>query len=134
MGPNTAANFSGLNGGIIMSLISFSIVFLVCAGLMGMMMSLKYLVRVFEQKEGQSQSGGETSSATKLPVGGPCLVQATPDDKGELVAVITAAVTAAFGNSVRVTGIRPSSIALAPPPTFSSIWKMASRIENNKGI
>ena len=133
MGPSTAANFSGTSGGIIMSLISFSIVFLVCAGLMGLMMSLKYVVRVFEEKEKKSQSG-ETPSAAKPPVGEPYLAQATPDDEGELVAVITAAVTAAFGNSVRLTDIRPSAIALAPPPTFSSIWKMASRIENNKGI
>ena len=134
MGPSNAANFSGINGGIIMSLISFSIVFLVCAGLMGLMMSLKYVVRVFEEKERQSQSGGNPSAA-KPPVGEPFLAQATPDDEGELVAVITAAVTAAFGSSARVTDIRPSSsIALAPPPTFSSVWKMASRIENNKGI
>ena len=133
MEPITAANFSGIDGGIIMSLISFSIVFLVCAGLMGLMTSLKYIVRAFAEKEKPSQSD-ETPSANKPPVGESNLAQVTTDEEGELVAVITAAVTAAFGSSVRVTDIRPSNASFAPPPIILSAWKMASRIENNKGV
>jgi len=132
MESNAAMNFSGMGGGIIMSLISFSIVFLVCAGLMALMMSLKYIVRVFDAKGNQGQSN-EIPSAEKPTAGGSCLAQKTPDDENELVAVITAAVTAAHG-SVRVMDIRPSSASLAPPSTVFSAWKMASRIENNKGI
>ena len=133
MEPSTAMSFSGLNGGIIMSLISFSIVFLVCAGLMGLMLSLKYIVRVFEEKKKPSRSN-EAPFVNKPPAGDTFPAKDLPDDEGELVAVITAAVTAAFGNSVMVTDIRPSNALLAPPPAAFSAWKTAARIENNKGI
>ena len=125
-------NFSGPNGGIIMSLISFSIVFLVCAGLMGLMMSLKYIVRVFEEKEKPGKPN-EVPSVSN-PAGETFPAQETPNDEGELVAVITAAVTEAFGNSVKVTDIRPSNASFAPSPAAFSAWKTAARIENNKGI
>jgi len=132
MEPSTAMSFSGLNGGIIMSLISFSIVFLVCAGLMGLMMSLKYIVRVFEKKETPCRSN--EAPLVNNPAGEAFLARETPNDEGELVAVITAAVTAAFGSSVRVTDIRPSNASFAPSPAAFSVWKAAARIENNKGI
>ena len=124
--------FSGLDGGIFMSLISFSIVFLVCAGLMGLMMSLKYIVRVLEKK-GKPDTSNETPFVNN-PAGKILPAPEMPDDEDELVAVITAAVTAAFGNSVRVTDIRPSDTSFAPPPAGFSAWKTAARIMNNKGI
>ena len=134
MGTSISANFTGVGGGVIMCLISFSIVFLVCGGLMALMMSLKHVVRIFggKKKEGQP---AEAIPANKPPVDGVNFVAATPDDESELVAVITAAVSSALGTSVRVTNISPSSNAIAAPsPVVFSAWRMASIMENSKGV
>ena len=134
MGTSISANFTGVSGGLIMCLISFSIVFLVCGGLMALMMSLKHVVRIFGEKKKDGQPA-EVIPADKLPVGSANFVTAMPDDEGELVAVITAAVTSALGSSVRVTGISPAAnTTTAPPPVVFSAWRMASIMENSKGV
>jgi hypothetical protein len=121
-----------------MSLISFSIVFLVCAGLMGLMMSLKYVVRTPDEKE--KKSGGAGVPEATVPVAfentvvRETSVKETVDDEGELIAVISAAVTAMLGTSAKVTDIYPSNAAAAPRSLMYSPWKMASRIVNNDGI
>ena len=136
METSISGNFTGVSGGMIMCLIAFSIVFLVCGGLMSLMISLKHVVRIFDEKKNDGQPAGGLP-ANKPPVGGANFAAAMPgdEDEGELVAVITAAINAALGASVRVTGISPSNgEAAVPLPIVSSAWKMASIIENSKGI
>ena len=127
--------FVGIKGAVVMSCIAFSIVFIVIAGLMLMMMALKIFSAPKNEKDGTKNNGSSASVPTPPPSSGATLAVASssaalavPDD-GELIAVITAAVTAACGAGARVLSFAPSA-----PRVLNSAWRMTGRIANSEGF
>ena len=125
-----------------MSVIAFSIVFLVIIGLMLLMMGLKYFVGMVNP-EGAGASGKKTppkseeteaalsqaSPVTEVPV----ITSASPAD-GELVAVITAAITAVAGAAARVLSFAPSQPNETGAGHGMPVWKMTGVLSNNRGL
>ena len=121
--------FSGISGGAWMSVIAFSIVFLVCIGLMGLMMGLKHFANAINKfNESRATPGAKSAPAAGSPA--PALVATAPDmGEEEIVAVITAAIAASCGAGARITSITP-----APARTPSSAWRMTGRLQNCEGF
>lgn len=117
-----------------MSMIAFSIVFIVIIGLMLIMMSIKYMAAAIDGKSGGNgqkavnvpkQATPAASSAPSAPV----KAVAASADEGELLAVISAAITAMCGSAARVVAFSP----VTQTPAVTS-WKFASRISNREGF
>jgi Na+-transporting methylmalonyl-CoA/oxaloacetate decarboxylase gamma subunit len=124
--------FEGAFGGFAMSVIAFSIVFLVIAGLMLVMILLKSVAATLEGKpepkkpDVKPQPSAAAASAPSQNQAN--AVAASSDDEGELVAVITAAISAAVGAGARVLGFtqaRGRSV---------SAWKISGRMDNLEGF
>ncbi|MCL2684737.1 MAG: OadG family protein [Synergistaceae bacterium] len=128
MEATTAANVAGACSGVTTHMILFvAMVVLLCGGLITLIISLKQIAGIVGNKEKNERPAGVLAAGKR-----PAVAAATPDE-AELVAVITAAVTAALGN-VRVTGIGLSSARTAFPPKIRSSWRMASIMENSGGV
>jgi len=106
-------NLANISGGLQMSLIAFSIVFIVIAFLMFMMLLLHKLCYKF----GRQKEATENKLTATLP---------ETKDEGELVAVLTAAVMQYTSANARVISFRPSA-ACAPK---KSAWRSFGRVQN----
>lgn len=126
MAGSVASYFVGVKGGLVMSLIAFSIVFIVIIGLMFVMICIKYFAAVIERKDG---GNGSKVVAVDPKVPAPVKMAATASDNGELLAVITAAITATSGSSARVVAFSP--VVKAPVATG---WKLVARMRNAEGF
>ena len=122
-----AAHFTGVGGGLVMSLIAFSIVFIVIMGLMFIMMGMKHVCRAIDGCKKAPVSAPAAPSAPASPAAKAVAVPAVGDD-GELLAVITAAIAAMCGSAARVVSFAP-----AKAPAGSS-WKFIGRIQNAEGF
>lgn len=114
-----------------MSLIAFSIVFMVIAGLMCMMIAIKHMAAAID---GKNKNSGNKAVASPQQQPSPASPQAPAQavasaGEGELLAVITAAITAMCGSAARVVSFSP--ILKAPVATS---WKFAARIRNAEGF
>lgn len=125
MENSVASYFVGVPGGLIMSLIAFSIVFIVILGLMWMMMGMKYVCRILEGgKEAPAAAANNTPpapTATKAA----CVPM---EDESELMAVISAAIFAVCGSAARVVAFSP-----VKAPAASS-WRFMGRVQNTEGF
>ncbi|MBP8684021.1 MAG: OadG family protein [Synergistaceae bacterium] len=122
-----AAHFTGVGGGLVMSLIAFSIVFIVIMGLMFIMMGMKHVCRAIDGCKKAPVSAPAAPSAPASPAAKAVAVPAVGDD-GELLAVISAAIAAMCGSAARVVSFAP-----AKAPAGSS-WKFIGRIQNAEGF
>ncbi|MDD4838759.1 MAG: OadG family protein [Synergistaceae bacterium] len=122
-----AAHFTGVSGGLVMSLIAFSIVFIVIMGLMFIMMGMKHVCRAIDGCKKAPVSAPAAPSAPASPAAKAVAVPAAGDD-GELLAVISAAIAAMCGSAARVVSFAP-----AKAPAGSS-WKFLGRIQNAEGF
>ncbi|MDD4751395.1 MAG: OadG family protein [Synergistaceae bacterium] len=122
-----AAHFTGVGGGLVMSLIAFSIVFIVIMGLMFIMMGMKHVCRAIDGCKKAPVSAPAAPSAPASPAAKAVAVPAAGDD-GELLAVISAAIAAMCGSAARVVSFAP-----AKAPAGSS-WKFLGRIQNAEGF
>ena len=124
---------SGISGAFTMSIIAFTVVFLVLGGLSGIIYGIKYLAAGLANKKGPPSppsGGNKTSSTQPAPVqtvaaAAPSLSAATPD-RGRLLAVLTAAIAAAEG---RIPVIR--SVTRAVSPRGTEEWKRMGIIEGH---
>lgn len=127
-------HFVGPMGGVLMSMIAFSIVFLVILGLMLVMFATKMLAHSLDaaaKAKSAATPDASASGAKAVAVAPQAPVAVTgPAEDGELVAVIAAAIAAACGRAVAVTGIRP---VLPAGGALASSWKMAGRMEQLEG-
>jgi Na+-transporting methylmalonyl-CoA/oxaloacetate decarboxylase gamma subunit len=126
-----SSNFSSMGGGVLMCMIAFSIVFLVCGGLMFLMYALKHLVAMLEKKDAKPEEPKITPSPT--PLSNMSGVRSSPGDDEQIVAVIAAAITAASGTDVNIVSVRPSGQAAACQPT-QSLWRLSGRLRNYEGL
>jgi Na+-transporting methylmalonyl-CoA/oxaloacetate decarboxylase gamma subunit len=115
-----------------MSIIAFSIVFLVIAGLMFMMMALKVIVRTINPEK---PAAARTESANPTPppaVTAAVRYEPPASDDGELVAVFAAAIAEMSGHAAAVLSYAPVEMALRRPS--ASAWKMAGIFSNSRGL
>lgn len=120
-----------------MSMIAFSIVFLVIIGLMLMMIATKYLAAAIEGGKGNSGgngSGNKAGAASQqqapaAPSAPAKAVAARPEDDGVLMAVISAAIAATLGSAARVIAFSP--VVKAPASTS---WKFVAKMSNIEGF
>jgi hypothetical protein len=135
-----SSNFTGLGGGLAMSLIAFLIVFLVIMGLMFIMVAQKYIARTIEILpkiiEILWTSGTDASPIFAAPPSGESgpergVSRAEPDES-ELIAVITASIMAMSGRNVEVRSFTP--VAAPARNSGLSAWRMASVFHNSRGL
>jgi Na+-transporting methylmalonyl-CoA/oxaloacetate decarboxylase gamma subunit len=119
-----ASHFTGVGGGLVMSMIAFSIVFIVITGLMLIMMSMKHICSAIDGcKKAPAAQSAPTPPAAVQAVAAP-----SAEDDGVLLAVISAAISAMCGSAARVVSFAP---AKAPA---GSGWKLVGRIQNAEGF
>jgi hypothetical protein len=123
-----------------MSLIAFTIVFVVIIGLMLIMMGLKHIANFInaaqtvsaDVKQSAPAPPGSVSNIVAAPPSAPLPPSAATQDDGELIAVITAAISAAAGCEIRVAGYSPTPAAVLQHP--SSVWRMTGILQNSQGL
>ncbi len=120
---NTASHFVGTGGSITLSLIAFSIVFLVLMALMGIIFANRYLAERLDQRNRDKAAAKGTDEST----GGRMAAAVALADDGDLVAAITGALAATLGRPVVVTGIRPVRRS-------GSLWKTLARSQHIEGL
>ena len=135
MNGSISSFFVGVPGGLIMSFIAFSIVFIVIIGLMLVMMGMKHVCGAIDgmHKPQQSAPAAPAPAAPAAPVQAQAAAPAAQpapaaaaDD--ELLAVITAAIAAACGPTARVISYSPVKVPA------SSAWKSVGRLQNTEGL
>jgi len=130
---SVSSYFAGSFGGIIMSLIAVSIVFLVIIGLMLLMMCLKHFAKMVEPKETCKPMETEPvivyEPVTKAMT---TVNESLADD--ELVAVITAAITAFTGTAANILSFAPSNQNETRTGRGTPAWRMTSILLNSKGL
>ena len=120
---NTASHFVGTGGSITLSLIAFSIVFLVLMALMGIIFANRYLAERLDQRNrDKAAAKGTADGASDRMAAAVSLA-----DDGDLVAAITGALAATLGRPVVVTGIRPVRRS-------GSLWKTLARSQHIEGL
>ena len=122
-----SAHFTGVGGGLVMSMIAFSIVFIVIMGLMFTMMAIKHVCKSIDGCKKATASAPAAPSAPLTPVAKAVAAPASEDD-GELMAVISAAIAAMCGSAARVVSFAP-----VKAPAGSS-WKFIGRVQNAEGF
>ena len=122
-----ASHFTGVGGGLVMSMIAFSIVFIVITGLMLIMMSMKHICSAIDGCKKAPAAAPAPASAPASPAAKAVAAPAAEDD-GVLLAVISAAISAMCGSAARVVSFAP---AKAPA---GSGWKFVGRIQNTEGF
>jgi len=122
-----AEHFVGVQGGLVMSLIAFSIVFIVIMGLMFIMMGMKHVCRAIDGKK--TTSGVSTApAASAAPAAKMSAAVAVAEDDGVLLAVISAAIAAMCGSAAKVVSFAP-----VKAPARSS-WRFLGKIQNAEGF
>ena len=121
--------FIGLKGGLIMSGIAFSIVFIVIIALMFIMMASSTIAKSFAKKK-KPQLQEETTTAAK-----PTTITTNNADSDaandDIIAAIVGAVMASAGTNMRICSIKEAKQGLTRLPS-ASVWKIAARTMNHE--
>ncbi|MCC8056723.1 OadG family protein [Cloacibacillus sp.] len=129
-GSSISSYFVGVSGRLTMSLIAFSIVFIVIVGLMLVMMGMKHVCSAIDNmgkpKPAATAQPSPAPAAPAAPAPAAPAAAVSADDD-ELLAVISAAIMAACGSTARVVAFSPVK---APAPTA---WKNVGRLQNTEG-
>lgn len=144
-----SASFEGLNGAIALSVIAFSVVFLVLIGLTVVIFAMRLVSKIgVSPKPAPAPApapakvvAAPAAPAPAAPAPAAAPVVAAADDSDEIVAVIAAAVAAFAGSAVRVSSIVPAVPAapvLAPEAprqigTDNVAWIACGRLEGLQG-
>ena len=133
MNGSISSFFVGVPGGLIMSFIAFSIVFIVIIGLMLVMMGMKHVCGAIDGMHKPKPTAPAAPAPAPAPAKAPVQAQAAApapaaaaDD--ELLAVITAVIAAACGPTARVISYSPVKAPAA------SAWKSVGRLQNTEGL
>ena len=121
MTGHISSYFVGVTGGLTMSFIAFSIVFIVIVGLMLVMMGMKHVCAAIDNMSKPKPA----TTAQPSPAAPAAPAAAVSAD--ELLAVISAAIMAACGSTARVVAFSPVK---AP---VSTAWKNVGRLQNTEG-
>ena len=127
-----AEEMSGVGGALTMSIIAFSVVFLVLGGLSGVIYAIKYIAQGLERKKNEPPAGNVAAgnaAATAPAVAAPA---AQTGADGRLMAVLAAAV-AASGIVGRIVGVAPAE-GSRTRPARSSGWRSAALAEGIQAL
>lgn len=125
-----ASSFEGIGGALALSVIAFSVVFLVLAGLTLVIFAMRYVTR-FASKAGTAKTAAAPVKAkTAAPAAAPVAAPAAADDD-ELIAVIAAAIAAQSGAAVAIKNIVPAGTHLIGEGVDG--WIACGRIEALQG-
>ena len=119
-----AEEMSGVGGALTMSIIAFSVVFLVLGGLSGVIYAIKYMAQGLERKKSAPPSGGSAPASPASPTSSSAPVTGAD---GRLMAVLAAAV-AATGIAGRIVGVTPAGGSRTRPER-SAGWRSAALAE-----
>lgn len=125
---NLASHFTGVGGAVVLALIAFSVVFMVLAGLSLIIGGLQHFTGAIEGMAKKKAAAPAPAAKPAAPVAK--AVPAAGESKEQLVAVITAAIAAAAGPGMRITGIRP---ILNVRKDYTRGWKTHGRLDNLEG-
>jgi len=127
-----AEEMSGVGGALTMSIIAFSVVFLVLGGLSGVIYAIKYMAQGLERKKNEPPAGNAAAgnAAATAPVAAASAAQTGAD--GRLMAVLAAAVAAA-GIGGRITGVTVAGGSRARPARAAG-WRSASLAEGIQSL
>ena len=135
---SVSSHFVGGGGGLLMSLIAFSIVFLVIIGLMLLMMGLKNFVGMVNPEAGALKKNMpvpvEEHKAALSEAASVTTDAGAPFVNDELAAVITAAIIAATGVAARVLSFAPSRPDEIRAGHGMPVWKTTGILSNNRGL
>lgn len=131
-----ASHFQGIPGGIVMSLIAFSIVFIALSGLCLIIYGVKYVAAAADKS---ARVKDDTKSAKADAPKGTPVVQAvaaprpaeSPAEDENLLAVIGAVLAASLGGGYAVRSVRPVAAAAS---SIGGMWKGSARIETMEGL
>ncbi len=127
-----AEEMSGVGGALTMSIIAFSVVFLVLGGLSGVIYAIKYIAQGLERKKNEPPAGNVAAgnAAATAPVAAAPAAQTGAD--GRLMAVLAAAV-AASGIVGRIVGVAPAE-GSRTRPARSGGWRSAALAEGIQAL
>ena len=132
-----SSHFQGIPGGVVMSLIAFSIVFIALTGLCLMIYGVKYIAAAVDAsskaknnaKAAKSDAPKGTQVVHAVAATAPAAAVTAGEDEN-LLAVIGAVLASTLGGGFAVKSVRP----LVLPSRLGGIWKGASRIESLEGF
>lgn len=124
---NLHEQIQGVGGAFILTIIAFTIVFLVLGGLTAIIYGIKYMAAGLERKERGGGGGGRPvpASPASVPSSGGA-------SDGRLLAVIAGAVAAHAGGKYAVSSVRPLGAALSP--RGGEAWKQAAIYQSMGGL
>ncbi len=125
--PGVIEHLSGIGGAFTISIIAFSVVFLVLGGLSGVIFGIKYMAAALEKKKETPPPVGGGGGAPAVSASAPP-APARGSADGRLMAVLAAAV-AASGVSGRIVGVSPAPGSRVRPASVIG-WKGAAVAEN----
>ena len=123
MTGHISSYFVGVTGGLTMSFIAFSIVFIVIVGLMLVRRGMKHVCAAIDNMSKPKPA----TTAQPSPAAPAAPAAAVSADDDERLAVISAAIMAACGSTARVVAFSPVK---AP---VSTAWKNVGRLQNTEG-
>ena len=130
---------SGISGAFTMSIIAFTVVFLVLGGLSAIIYGIKYLAAGLANKKVTLPPGGKApgavspaSSAVSSPAPAPSLPlpSGSSPDRGRLLAVLAAAVAASTGRAGIIRSVTPLQIS----SSGGGEWKRMGIIEGHAAL
>ena len=120
------SHFSGIGGALIVSLIAFTIVFVVLMGLSAIIYANRYISMIVEKKE----TSKKTVTSAPLPVSAPQtpMVDADANDMKKVVAVISAAINASVGRRVNILSVTPAPVQ-GNSLNMTAMWRVTGIAE-----
>ncbi len=122
-------HFQGPLGAVVLSLIAFSVVFLVLISLMLLLAGVKHLAGLVDGLKASRQAPPSPPSRPSAP-SAPAASVGRPASGDQLIAVLTAAVASSGLGAFRISAVRPVT---AVAGRLTSNWKRLSRLDNLEG-
>lgn len=119
-------HIQGVGGAFILTIIAFTVVFLVLGGLTAIIYGIQYLA--LERK----QTGGSAPAPAPSPAAPSAPAAAVGTGDGRLLAVIAGAIAAHSGGTFRISSVRPAGSALSP--SGGAAWRQSAIFESLGGL
>jgi Na+-transporting methylmalonyl-CoA/oxaloacetate decarboxylase gamma subunit len=121
-------HIQGVGGAFILTIIAFTVVFLVLGGLTAIIYGIQYLALALERK----QTGGSAPAPAPSPAAPSAPAAAVGTGDGRLLAVIAGAIAAHSGGTFRISSVRPAGSALSP--SGGAAWRQSAIFESLGGL
>lgn len=121
-------HIQGVGGAFILTIIAFTVVFLVLGGLTAIIYGIQYLALALERK----QTGGSVPAPAPSPAAPSAPAAAVGTGDGRLLAVIAGAIAAHSGGTFRISSVRPAGSALSP--SGGAAWRQSAIFESLGGL